>query len=153
MKGFILEVISLIAVLLGIVVAIKFSPNIANFLETSVEWSSQVIRVMAYAIAFALALVVVFLAGKLLTKLIEAVALGLFNKIVGALFGLLKYGMILSVLLILFQSVNKKMNLLKEDTLKNSVLFDRVKNVAPLIFPLLLDLEKEIKTNVGQPTP
>jgi len=152
MKGLIVEVISLVAVLIGIVVAIKFSPTISQFLETRVDWSAQVTRVVAYAITFGIALLIVFLAGKFFTKLAEAVALGLLNKILGALFGLLKYGMIISVLLILFNSIHEKVNLVDDKTIQESLFFEHIKNMAPTVFPLLLDLEKEIEINVDLPS-
>ncbi len=142
MKGLIVEVISLVAVILGIIVAIKFSPVIASLLEDRVDWAPQVTKVVAYAGTFALALLIVFLAGKFFTKIAEAVALGFMNKILGGLFGALKYGMIISVLLILYDNINTKIPIFEKETTEESILFPQVKRLAPWVFPYILNADQ-----------
>ena len=65
------------------------------------------------------------------------------NKTFGALFGLAKIALMLSVVLIILSKLNKAMPFVEEETLQDSVLYNPVKNLAPTIFPSILDKEWE----------
>ena len=78
------------------------------------------------------------LAGKALTKLADFASLGLLNRFLGGLFGALKIGLILSVLLIVFGKINTSLPYLEEETIENSVLFEPIESLAPIIFPSII---------------
>src|SRR5210317_2561518 len=100
MKGLFVEVASLVALIAGIYGAIHFSNFTAEFLMDYVDWDKKVVNITAFAITFVIIVLAISLAGKALTKLADFAALGLLNKLLGALFGALKIGLILSVVLI-----------------------------------------------------
>ena len=79
------------------------------------------------------------LAGKALTKLADFAALGALNKLLGAAFGALKIGLILSVVLIVFDKMNSTIPFADEEDLEASVLYEPVKSLAPTIFPSILN--------------
>ena len=103
-NGLFVEVASLVALVAGVYGAIHFSDFAANFLMDKTEWSEKTINITAFAITFVVIVLVIALAGKALTKLADFAALGIINKILGGLFGALKIGLILSVVLIVFDS-------------------------------------------------
>ena len=92
----------------------------------------------AFAITFVIIIVAVSLIGKTLTKLADLAALGLINKIMGGVFGLLKIGLVLSVVFIFFDRMNKTITFVEKETLEESILYESVKSIAPTIFPSII---------------
>jgi len=144
MNGFFVEIASLVSLALGLYGAIHFSYFAANFLKNKFEWSEKTIQIIAFAVTFVIIVLIISFSGKLLTKIADTIALGVFNKILGALFGLMKLGLILSVVLIVFDRFNSSiLPLVKQEKLQDSVLYTPVKNLAPLLFPSILEREWE----------
>jgi membrane protein required for colicin V production len=132
-KGFIIEIASLIAIILGVYGSIHFSYFISNRLNIHSSYS----HLIAFAITFLLIVIIIFLLAKLLEKSINLIALGFFNKLAGAFFCLLKYAFILSVLLMFFNKCNSKISIISDKTKKESLLYKPVSWLAPTIIPKL----------------
>ncbi|WP_299117390.1 CvpA family protein [uncultured Winogradskyella sp.] len=145
MKGLFVEVASLVALVLGVYGAIHFSGFAAEVLESKVDWSPKTINIVAFAITFVIIVLAISLAGKALTKLADFAALGIINKLAGGIFGTLKIGLILSVLLIVFNKLNNTLPFMEKEDLEESMLYKPVKSLAPMIFPNLIksDVDQE----------
>ena len=139
-KGLFVEVASLVALVAGVYGAIHFSNFAAEFLENKFDLEQKYINSIAFAITFVIIVIAIALAGKALTKLANFAALGLLNKLLGGLFGALKIGLILSIILIVFDTMNKAVVFADKDDLENTILYKPIKSLAPLIFP---DIVKE----------
>jgi membrane protein required for colicin V production len=139
MKGLFVEVASLVALVAGVYGAIQFSDFAASFLESKVDWNEKTVNITAFAITFVIIVLVISLAGKALTKLADFATLGILNKLLGGVFGALKIGLILSVLLIVFDSMNNTIPFADKDDLENSMLYQPVRSLAPMIFPTILN--------------
>ncbi len=138
MKGLFVEVASLLALILGVYGAIHFSNFAATFLESKVDWNEKTIHIIAFAITFIVIVVVISFAGKALTKLANFAALGILNKLLGGVFGILKIGLILSVILIVFNKLNTAMPFMEKESVEDSILYEPVKSLAPMIFPSII---------------
>jgi len=150
MKGLFVEVASLAALILGVYGAINFSDFAASFLMDKVDWDEKYINIVAFAITFVIIVLVIALAGKALTKLANFAALGILNKLLGGVFGALKIGLILSVLLIVFDAMNSTLPFADEDDLEDSILYKPVKSLAPLLFPNILNIGKDDIVNSSE---
>lgn len=142
-KGLFVEIASLVALVLGIYGAIHFSYFAADLLESKVDWSEKTINIVAFAVTFVIIVLAISLAGKALTKLADFAALGLLNKLLGGVFGTLKIGLILSILLIVFSKLNNTLPFMEKEDLEESILYEPVKSLAPMIFPNLIKSESE----------
>lgn len=142
MKGLFVEVASLVALVAGVYGAIHFSMFTAEFLSSKLEWDQKYIDIVAFAITFVIIVLVIALAGKALTKLANFAALGILNKLLGGVFGALKIGLILSILLIVFDNMNNTIPFADEKDLEDSILYNPVKGLAPMIFPSLINKGK-----------
>jgi len=142
LRGLFIEVTTLVGLVLGIYGAIHFSYFLGDFLKDSVTWDESMIQLVSFAGTFLIILIALVLLGKTMTKIAETIALGFFNKIVGAIFGLLKYALILSIVLTVYEEVNTSLRFVNKEKVKNSVLYEPVKNFAPTIFPKLIKVVK-----------
>jgi membrane protein required for colicin V production len=80
-----------------------------------------------------------------LTKLANFAALGILNKLLGGLFGGLKIALILSVLVLIFNSLNKSIPFVSDEEIEASILYNPVKSLAPMVFPSFIDEEKPLE--------
>ena len=142
MKGLFVEVTTLVGLVLGVYGAIHFSHFLGDFLKDSVSWDESMIQVVAFAGTFLIILIALVLLGKAMTKIAETIALGFFNKLVGAIFGFLKYALILSIVLLVYDEINTSLRFVEKEKVKNSVLYEPIKNFAPAIFPNIVRVVK-----------
>jgi membrane protein required for colicin V production len=145
-KGLFVEVASLVALIAGIYGAIYFSDFAAEFLESRVEWNEKTINITAFAITFVIIVLAISLAGKALTKLADFAALGILNKLLGGVFGALKIGLILSVVLMIFNTMNRTLPFIEDDEIQDSILYKPVKSLVPMIFPYLIKKDLPAET-------
>ena len=138
MKGLFIEVASLVALIGGVWGSIHFSYFVGDYLKESVSWSEKQISLAAFAITFIIIIVVVGMIGKFLTKMADLAALGMVNKILGGIFGLVKIVLVFSVVFIFFNRMNSTISFVDKETLDESLLYEPVKSIAPTIFPSII---------------
>jgi membrane protein required for colicin V production len=135
--GFVIELFTLLAILVGIYVGIHFSDYTANWLKSSFDWHSEYLPVVAFTITFLGVGAMIYFGGKMIEKMIKVVQLSMVNKFLGVLFATIKSLYIVSVLLVLIESYDEKGNFFPEKTKANSVLYEPVKNVSTETVPAL----------------
>lgn len=132
-KGLVFELVSIVALSLGIYGGLKFSDRTSVYLMEYVD--SQYLPVVAFTVTFLVILVLVFAAGKVVEKIVNLAALKLVNKSLGAAFGVLKTLLILSVLIVILESYDKKLNFVPTDTKESSLLYAPLLNFANTVLP------------------
>lgn len=143
MKGFFVELASLVALIAGIFGAIHFSYYASSFIAEHVDWEENYINLAAFAVTFIIIIVIISLAGKLLTKLANVIALGILNKLLGGAFGVVKMAFLASVIILFFEAVNNNNSLIEQKKIDSSVLYSPVSKIAPLVLPSILKEAKE----------
>ncbi len=128
-NGFVIELASLAALVLGIVGAIRFSGLTSQYLSRF--FHSEYLSLVAFFVTFVVVVIVVHLIARLVDKLVKAVALGWFNRLLGLAFGVVKAGLIVSVLLLALDVFGLEQALIPPQTQKESYLFPPLKEAAP----------------------
>ncbi|XLS29053.1 CvpA family protein [Flavobacteriaceae bacterium M23B6Z8] len=137
-KGLFVEIASLLALILGIYGAIHFSYYVGDYLAQRVEWQEKYISLVSFAITFIVIVLAVGYAGKLLTKIADFAALGILNKILGAVFGGLKIAVILGAVLVFFDRTNNTIEFVDKETTNDSILYSPVRELGAFVFSLVL---------------
>lgn len=135
-KGLIIEVATLLALILGIYGAIHFSDFTAEFIQQKFDYDSQYMGYIAFAITFLLIVVVLNILGKILNSLIEAVALGVINRLLGVVFGLFKGVIILSIVVYFVNYLDQKLNFIPKEKKENSILYEPMVMISETMFEL-----------------
>lgn len=139
-KGFIEQAVALVSVILGAWMAYRFSSLACEWLKPYLEVSDTVLNVAAFA-AIALAVVIIlFIAGKMLTGIVKLVMLDWADRVLGFIFAILKAGLVIGLVIILFDTVNIRFELVDTAKLDASVLYNPIKDAAYVIFPYLKEL-------------
>ncbi|WP_299213249.1 CvpA family protein [uncultured Aquimarina sp.] len=141
-KGLFVSLASLVALVAGIYIAVHFSHLVGGYLEQYVDWGDGAMKLTAFAITFIVVVILISLAGKLLTKIADFASLGILNKLLGAAFGVLKFAFIASVVIIFVDAGNRSLNIIKQETLDSSILYSPVKKLAPMVLPNILKSER-----------
>jgi membrane protein required for colicin V production len=146
-KGLFIEVASLVGLIAGVYGSIHFSHFIKDFLITRVSWEEKYITLFSFAVTFIVIVLVISLIGKLFTKIADFASLGILNKLLGGIFGVLKIGLFLSVILLIFSKLNNKIPFISNEQQESAVLYNPLKNLALAIFPEFVKVEEDGKEN------
>ncbi len=138
-KGLILELASLVALVAGIYGAMHFSSITFGYLSEVLEVEASYLQIASYGLTFLLIVLTVTLTGKVLTMLVKLVALGLINRLMGAVFGGIKALLILSVLLLFFDRINSQFGLVKDEVVEASVLYNPILVQSQTIYPSIIE--------------
>lgn len=136
-KGMIHMAASLVALVLGIIGAIKLRPLFASLLDSLFDISPDYMNVIAFSVAFVFIVLVVHLVAFIMEKLIKAVALNFVNRVLGMGFGLLVTAFVISMILWPVNQVNEKKQIIKPERIEGSFLYKPLSAFAPAVFPYL----------------
>lgn len=133
-KGLIRELASLAAIVLGIYGAKMFSSLLVPILIQFFKISDKVAQPVAYIVLFIIIVVLLLMLARAIDKLFDAVALDGLNKFLGGLFGALKYALILSVLINVFDTFDQKLQFMSKENRENSIVYKPLMNLAPQLW-------------------
>lgn len=140
-KGLIISLATLVALILGIWAGIRFNGVAAGFVGQIIHTDARFLPAITFAVIFILIVVIIHLFGKMLEKLVDLVALGWVNKLLGGLFGIIKAALLLSVLLYLIAAFDRHEKLIKPSVKEKSFLYKPVASIVPHLITLF-NLEK-----------
>jgi membrane protein required for colicin V production len=132
-RGLIVEAATIAAFFLAIWVAVHFCDWLTGVAHE--KFDSQYLPLIAFAVLFLGVLILVFFVAKLAERTVKAGALGWLNKLAGAVFGVLKFGLILSLVIFISEAIEKSYPFLKGSTKEGSLLYEPVSKIAPAIIP------------------
>ncbi len=135
--GFVIEVFTLLAILVGIYVGIHFSDFTAQWLSETFDMHSAYLPVIAFTLTFLAVGALIYFGGKVVEKMIKVVHLSIVNKLAGLVFAAIKMTYILSVILVLIDSYDEKGDFFPDNTKKESLLYVPVREVATKSVPAL----------------
>lgn len=133
-KGFIVEIASLLALILGVYGAIRFSGFMAEWLVNYVSWKASYIDLAAFGLTFTLIIIAVSMLGKFFTKLAKIIMLNWLNRVLGLVFGALKMAVVSGVLLIIVARANAIFGFIPLSVISESLLSDQLLNLGEWIF-------------------
>ncbi len=143
-KGFIVEVASLIGFWAGLWGSIRFSDYLVPLLKKQFHWDSGSLPLIAFFICFLLIIVLIYFIAKLIQMAVEGMALGLVNKLGGALFNSFKYILLLSVLIFFLEHLPNDKQLISSKLKDESQFYNAFRKIAPAIIPSLKEYGEKL---------
>lgn len=140
-KGFVEQAVALVSIFVGTWVAYHFNQLVCAWLEPHFpSMSEKTLTIISFIILLVLAVVVLYIIGRLLTKVVHMVLLGWLDRILGFVFAILKTALLLGLVVILFENINVNHFFVKEATLAASPVYCFIKSLALTVFPYLKEL-------------
>lgn len=135
-RGFVVEIASLFALVLGIWAASRYNARVAEWVGMDASH-----EVVSFLVTFVGVLVAVHLLARMITKVMDLAMLGLPNKVAGGLFGLLRAAFVISVALNILLARTEVSGLVSRETLEASMLYRPLRALAPTVVPALRDTQ------------
>ena len=98
----------------------------------------------SYLIVFIIIVYAISVLARALTKIISKASLGLFNKFLGAFFGVLKWAILMSVALFFLRKLNTWVTIIDTEMMENSVLYEHITELGEYIFSWGSEISKEL---------
>lgn len=148
-NGLFVELASLVALIAGIFIALKFSDIAKAIIENNVSWDPKYVEIIAFALTFIAVVAAIHLSAKVLTKIADFAFLGWINKLAGAAFSMIKTILALSVVILLFEKINVNNMIAEQETLDNSMFYNPIKKVSEFVYPQIEEWYDEYKSTEG----
>lgn len=143
-KGFISQIVSILALILGVWCAFRFSGFFSG--EIKDLFSLSVAQSTLHIIIFIIILILVIIIGHFLGKALEGIVkismLDWLNRLLGFVFAAIKTIMILSLIVYVINYLNNIWDFIPKDTLANSKGYYFLTNFSTKIFPYLQSILK-----------
>jgi membrane protein required for colicin V production len=144
-NGFFVEIASLVAFVIGVFLAIKFSYLVKDILSNWVDWSPETVQITAFALTIVLVIAIVHLSAALFTKIANFAFLGWVNTLFGGIFGVLKSMLALGIFLTLVQKANVDNFLISKQKQEASVFYQPLQKAVVYLFPIVTEWVEEAK--------
>ncbi|MBS4044100.1 MAG: CvpA family protein [Chitinophagaceae bacterium] len=141
-KGMVSTLFSFLAIVIGLVIAFKFSAVVATWLQTSTNISTYWLPFLSFIIIMIAIIIIAKITTGIIEKIFQLAMLGWLNKLLGILIYVSLYMIVLSGFLFFLE----KMTILKSTTLNNSNVYSIVQPIAPkmiAVFGKVLPFVKE----------
>lgn len=136
-KGLIKEVAGLFSVIIGIYLSRYLSLPISDLLIEHIGLESNVSIPLSYALVFIVITLGIAVLAHMLSKIIGTIRLGWLNRFLGAIFGMLKVLLLLSVILNFVAIINKFAPFKDSSIVKQSLLYVPIEQAMDKVLPLL----------------
>lgn len=136
-KGFVISLASFAALFLGLYAALFFSDFSAGKLKEYFEIGEKYLAIIAFVVTFVVVVIAVVVVGNIVQKFVDVLLLGFLNKAAGALFGILKGALYLSILIFVLNYFGAGDYLIKQKHRDGSALYAPVESFAPLLYSWL----------------
>ena len=134
MRGLVSEVIAIAVVVLGALGSRMMAPQFSTWLFHQFAWPKEVCEVVAYILIFLTIAVILSVLAKLLYKFLRAIHLGWANRLLGGVFGICKYGIIVLIIVFAMDRTNQAYHWLdKSPVVKTSTLYPQAVKITHYI--------------------
>lgn len=158
-KGLIVAVFSLVAWIIGVAAALKFSTVAAAYLEDSGQVSAKWIPFISFLVVFLTVVIVIRILAKLIEATVELAWMGWMNNAAGAVLYVMLYSLLFSVALFFLI----QMKIVSDETASSSLVFGFIEPWGPVVInglgkviPFFKDMFAELEeffTNMAQKVP
>lgn len=136
-KGLIIEIFTLLAIIVGIYMAVHFSDLVSNKINDNAGEVYSATPAIAFTLTFLAVGALIYFGGVALEKVIKVVNLSIANRMLGLLFGTIKALYLLSIVLVTYQSYDPSGKLISEESRESSMLYNPIKKTSLKTIPFL----------------
>lgn len=145
-KGLIIEAFYLASFIVGVYGAMFFSDAMAVWLSTFVKADGELIAIIAFVLTFIAVMILVRFLGRLISNIVEAVSLGIVDKIGGSIFGFFKGALIVSILIMTMNVLG--LSSIVDGVKKDSFLYPKIEGIANILYKNHDVVKESINNNI-----
>lgn len=140
-KGFVEQIVNIAAILIGGYLANLFSATAAKMLAPHFHSADpKIVQILCFAVILILAIVLLSLLGRGITKAINSLSLSWVNRLLGVVLSVFTTALVLGLLIHVFNGINAKLMLVKPELINESNLYAMIQSFSEKVFPFLKNL-------------
>lgn len=143
-KGFLFQLLTLVTLYISALLVSTAATPIAKWFVKSFGMNETIAKVTACILLFIVIYLLLYLLCTLILKMVRMVGGGALDKVLGIVFGIFKYMLIIGLLAMLFDPMNGKMDLIPAEKLDESFVYCAARDTAQTIFPYIKEMFKTI---------
>jgi membrane protein required for colicin V production len=124
-KGFIRELAAVSGLILGVIAAFLLADNVFQYFTKYFENIEFELKIVSYVVVFFATILLINALASLLTRTMRLIALNGINRILGAIFGGLKWTAIMVLLVFSINKIQQNRTLFQKSTLNSSKIYKR----------------------------
>ena len=142
MKGLVIEIASIVAIVLGYIGSRLWGAMFAAWLIKQFSWPETVCMVVAYALLFIGISLLLHILARALSRLFQKVSLGWLNRLLGGVFGTLKWAIIVLTLVLCVHRLDEQFQFIQPDLKEQSIIYMQA---APLSEKMWAEIKKQVE--------
>ena len=142
MKGLVIEIASIVAIVLGYIGSQLWGAMFAAWLIKQFSWPETVCMVVAYALLFIGISLLLHVLARAISKLFQKVSLGWLNRLFGGIFGTLKWAIIVLTLVLCVHRLDEQFQFIQPDLKEQSIIYMQA---APLSEKMWAEIKKQVE--------
>lgn len=124
MRGLVVELTAIVGIVLGFVGAKVWGANFTLWLMRQFAWPEAVCAVVAYSLIFLAIALFLNIAARLISRLFKAISLGWLNRLLGALFGVAKWAIVVLLLVLCVHRLDDQFHFFRDDLKQQSTIYN-----------------------------
>lgn len=128
-RGLIVGLFSLLAIILGLALSMKFSSAVAEYLKIHFNWQGVWLPLVSFLLVFIGVVLLVRLGANAIEEAVKAIMLGWLNKLAGIVLYVLMFSIVFSVILY----YASEFKIVSESTTNASIVYPYLKPVGPYV--------------------
>lgn len=132
-KGLVIEAFYLASFIIGIYFALYFSDMLSAVLSKIFDCKPEYMALIAFILLFVMVTALIRYIGRLIKDVVDAISLGLFDKIGGFVFGLLKGVLLITILIMLLNNTGLS-NKVNREELQKSILYANIEYISNFLY-------------------
>jgi membrane protein required for colicin V production len=134
-KGFIMELFTILALLVGLYAAFHFSDKITEIIVGKTHEKPGYLPAVCFSLLFLAVGAMVYFGGKALEQVLKIAQLSMINKITGMLIGILKWGYLVGCIFVFIQSLDNDEKFITKKNKENALLYPAVTGLVSYTIP------------------
>lgn len=133
-NGLISEVAGIVGVIAGLIAGYMFNEEVVYWLQDQFDMNIESANVVGFVVLFLGVFAAVLILAKILTKGVSMASLGPLNRLLGGVFGALKYGVFTILLLTAFNRINDSITFVPKEKLAESSVYELYSELSSVLW-------------------
>jgi membrane protein required for colicin V production len=134
-KGFIMELFTILALIVGLYAAFHFSDKITEMIVGKTHEKPGYLPAISFLLLFLAVGAMVYFGGKALEQVLKIAQLSFLNKGIGAVIGILKWGYLIGCVFVFIQSIDTNERFITKKNKENAILYPAVTGLVSITIP------------------
>lgn len=151
-NGFVMELFSLLAIFVGIYAGLRLSDWFTNMLRDHMDVNTPYMPLLSFVSIMVLVIIGLWFLAKLITKTVKAGGAEKWNQIGGVVFALAKTVLSLSVVFLVFHSLDSRAGIIPDEQKQKSYLYQPIYDFSLFVLPSIKESEfyQQIKNQIRE---